>query len=529
MIQQPFRRACLIGSLAVIVTALSSLRAQPATTSTTTAPAPASASPNPILASVGNTTLQREDFTSILISVGGMKVFDEFWGYAVVVQALESAGLTITPEDIQSVKEQIASKTVFAGGPAITALDKDTKDKAIYKLLADRGIATVPQIDWYLGTYAGLKILGEKVARDQITPTPAELDSVDRNTFGDRATLVDFSLKDEKEAAEVIKSLAIDRLEVVARNHTAQRVVITKDDRNIPAEIQQEIWKNLGPGKFSDAPIKDKRSGVYHVLYVIVTEAARTPAEDEKNRAHQAFADQKAQNWRAGHLLKLKMMAIKSIRINDPILQSEFNAMLAQLRSAMAAAGGRNDAALTPATAPSAAPQSPNPIIASIRNTSLRRDDLANILLAIGGLRIFDEYWGYAVVMQNLETSGLKLTPENIQDAKDQIAAKIPLPAGGTAVSLDKVAKDQAVAKFLAERGMAHNKEVEWYLGTVAGLQLLAQKIPDPNDINTEQKLSLWRNTYLNALKLASLDKVQINDPLLQAQFKAMTDSLRKK
>jgi hypothetical protein len=343
--------------------------AQPKAGPAPTSPAatvPAATEPvplNPIIASINNAGLRRDDFTNILIAAGGLRVFDEYWGYAVVMQAVEQSGITVTKEDVQKVKDDIAKKIVVAGagattGPATTAKDltPEEKDKAIYKVLVERGIATNPQIDWYFGTYAGLQILADKVAKEQVTPTKAELEQVVAATFGEKATLIDFIVKDETEGGEVITLLqkGEEPQAVANKGHQARETTVAKEDKSIPAAFITQIFDKLKPKTCSSLPQKDTRpGGLWHVFYLERKEAARVPTDVEKAKAEEAFTDAKASNWRAQHLNKLKMLSVRSVRINDPILEAQFNGLIAQLEAQQKAAASQAAALATqPATMP---------------------------------------------------------------------------------------------------------------------------------------------------------------------------------
>jgi hypothetical protein len=326
----------------------------PATTGPVALPTTNTA-PDPIILSINGAGLKRDDMVNILLAVGGLRVMDEYWGWAVTMQAVSASGIEVKPEDIQKIKDDLVAK--IAQGQT---LSKEQKDKLIYDTLVSRGIATNPQLDWYFGTYAGLQILAERSAKEQITPTKEELAKAKAAAFGEKAIVFDFIVKDEAEGAAVIGDLNKgEKPEAVANKHRTQGLTVAKEDQGVPEIFRNEIWNDIKTaGKWSKLAKKDPRSGLFHVIYVQSFEAANaSPKPEDVKKLEDAVAEQKAAQWRTQHLMKLKRQSLASngVKINDPILLSQFNALLEQQQKAMEAQA--TQPGIAPATGPATAPK----------------------------------------------------------------------------------------------------------------------------------------------------------------------------
>ena len=362
-----------------------------------TAPATQKAALDPsLIALIGKQDLKRDAMTDILIANGGLRVFDEFWGYAVVGQALDAAGLKLKPEDLQAVKDQLTARVAVPG----TTLKKEEKDKLLLQMLAQRGIGTAAQVDWYFGTYAGLQLLAK---------------------------------------------------------HSAEAATLD--------------------------------------------------------------TDQKAAQWRAAQVTKLKRQSLRQVWINDAVLAGQFRGMIEQLRKAGADMG---DPWVNTAPASGTAVPPAEAVIAQVGGTTLRRAGMINILMSVGGLRVFDEYWGYAAVMQALQDAQLEIKQGDVQAAKDQLSAKL---APGKA--LTRKEQDKLILDSLIQNGIGTKVQSEWYLSTYVGLQLLGGADADPRGPGGEKAAAAWRADFLGKLKAQSLPNVQVNDPILGAQFEAMAKQMQ--
>jgi hypothetical protein len=298
---------------------------------------------------------------NILIASGGMRVFDEFWGFVVVNNELNDIGVKTDPARVQKLKDALITK-IAPDWKSTGDKDKDLeqKNQIITQALYKQGITTNPEIEWYFGTYAGLQILAENA--EAAVPGTIKLTEEEKNkamsvAFGKSVVVLDFICKDKSEADEVIKMFNVKGTtpeQVAQAKHPVQPLRIAKEDDTIPKVFQDEIWTNLKGAKdaYSTVAQLDQRTNMWHVLYIQATDPGKDlkdVKQADKDALLAQLEEKKQAQWRAARLEKLKQKSAATIEMRDPILKQQLEAM----RSAATQRAAQPATSAPAATAPS--------------------------------------------------------------------------------------------------------------------------------------------------------------------------------
>jgi len=309
--------------------------------------------PTPEVARINGKGIPREDFTNALIQIGGLRLLDEYWSFAVTMEACETAGIKIEKKEIGVAKDLILKRVVLEQDK-LAKLTEEEKDQVIVQVLARQGVASALQADWMIKTLAGLQALAVRNP-EQITPTADDYKTALAIEFSPKAQIRDFVFKTPAEGTTIRGLLTAGKTpdELATQGYQVRPMVLSKGDPNLPAKFKDAIFdgalkeKGFTVPMLQDVP-KDAppNSAMWHVLYIEKFEDAKkepTGADLEKFKAN--VADQKVTIWRQNHLNKLKGMS--KVEIIDPILRSQAAQIEAMRKQAA-------EAATRPTTIPAA-------------------------------------------------------------------------------------------------------------------------------------------------------------------------------
>lgn len=320
---------------AAVITAGSVVGYAQTTSTTPAASAPATrAAPTEFIAKINGRPIPRADFTDALIQIGGLRLLDEYWSFAVTMEACEAAGITLRQDvEIKAAKDLILKRVVAEADlktlNALPAKDAEAqKDTIIVQVLAKQGVASALQADWTIKTLAGLQALAVRNP-DQIIPTADEMSKAMAVAYAQKATVRDFyGLKAFEDAAKLRGLLKDGKKVEEITGYQARDITLSKGDPNLPSKFKDAVFAaGMKDGSYT-APLSEEipKEAVanaplpaWHVLVIIKAEdAQKEPVGAELEKFKAAVADQKLAMWRQQHLNKLK--SISKVEIIDPIL-----------------------------------------------------------------------------------------------------------------------------------------------------------------------------------------------------------------
>ena len=302
--------------------------AQTTTAPATTAPA-TRAAPTAEIARINGKGIPREDFTNALIQIGGLRLLDEFWAFAVTMEACETAGIVIGKKEIDAAKDLILKKVV-GDDDKLKKLTDSERDSVIVQVLARQGVASALQADWTIKTLAGLQAMAIRNP-DQIKPTDEEMKNAKAIAFAKKATVRDFVSKTSDDAMKVRGQLAAGKKIAELTDFQSRELVLSQGDPNLPTRFKDAVFgANMKEGLYTQPLVEETPKDapanaplpMWHVLVIeTIEEAKKIPEGAELEKFNAAVADQKLAMWRQAHLNKLK--SISKVEIVDPILKDQ--------------------------------------------------------------------------------------------------------------------------------------------------------------------------------------------------------------
>jgi hypothetical protein len=289
--------------------------------------------PDPVLATVDGIPIDRDKFTSLLMAIGGPRLFEQVVTFVLSQEACDKAGIQIKPEDIEAEKTKILNNLAVQY-PDVKAADRE---RLLAVILQKQGI-TIPEFQLSLQRAACLRAL----AKGKAQPTDDDVQKAWDIDNADKVQLLDIIVPDHTAAAELRKVVDVEKkspLELAQKKgYKGQEITLSK------AAPQTGDGKTLSDVAFQtkegdlSAAIglggKDGKPLELHVLYCVKTipatnktmsAADRTSLKDRMTEAYES-------RWSEAHLRKL--MAEAHIDIKDKTLSTYYQMVNAQNRAA---------------------------------------------------------------------------------------------------------------------------------------------------------------------------------------------------
>ncbi len=319
--------------------ATSHLLAQTTAPAATTAPA----TTQKVLAVINKQSIDADKFNQLLMSIGGMRLFEQVVDLVIAEQACNVAGVDVNaPEFQKNIQAELDRNLNELGNQGVP---KEQRQQALQQLLQRQNIS-LPEYQMTLRKAACLRVL----AKGKVTITDTNLAEAFEAEYGERVRGRLLSVKTMEDAAEVRKAIekeAKDPAEVANMRQIPMRSIIIPKSVNVEKNLKtlKDIAFELKERQLSAAlPQPD---GTYLLFYLDKKEPQQdVKLTDVKEKLREKLTEQGEINWANNHLAWLRRQA--DIQVNDPVLSLQY----AELIQRQKAAATQN--ATQPATAAAA-------------------------------------------------------------------------------------------------------------------------------------------------------------------------------
>jgi hypothetical protein len=300
--------------------------------------------PDPVLATVNGIPIDREKFTSLLMAIGGPRLFEQVVTFVLAQDACEKAGITIKPEDIDAEK----TKVLYNLGVQYPDVKPADRERLLAVILQKQGI-TIPEFQLSLQRAACLRAL----AKGKAEPTETDVQNAWNIDNADKVQLLDIVVPDFAAVAELRKVVEGEKkspLELAQKKHyPIQEITLSKaapqtgDGKTLADTAFQLKEGDLSP--LIGLGGKDGKPVEQHVLYCEKTISAtnKTPSAEERAALKDRMTEAFESRWSEQHLRKLE--AESHVDIKDKTLGTYYAMINAQNRAAASQAAAAADTA----------------------------------------------------------------------------------------------------------------------------------------------------------------------------------------
>jgi hypothetical protein len=296
------------------------------------------------IATINGKDINNARFYSLMMEVAGMRVFQQVFELTLVQRACSDAGVPLSGPDFENRMKDEFQRTLD-GISGANVKDSD-KPRILDEILRQRGVTPI-EFRMNLEKNAGLRAL----AQGKVSVSNEDVQDAYDAKYGERAEVVIFDLGAADSAAvgaNLRKAIEVDKKTGAEAAQAAgipapSTATISKSahGNGIEAIASTIFTTNRKEGELTASiPFNGKNLMIQVVKKHPDTRATNPKAavEAQLRKDVQAL---KETNWMNAHMAKLRNEA--NVQINDPVLSSQFEAILAAIRA-------QNTAASQPAT-----------------------------------------------------------------------------------------------------------------------------------------------------------------------------------
>lgn len=314
------------------------------------ASAPASQGAPAVFAVINGQEISSDKFNQLLVTIAGMRVFEQVLDLVVAEQACLGAGININaPEFQKNMQAELDRALADIKGPEGMVLTDTQRKAALEQYLAQRGITNV---EFQMGLRRGACL--RALAKDKVTVTDTDVDNAYKFQYGNRLVGHIFGVRTMEQASDIRKAL-VDQaksIDEVARTFGGQATVIPMDVDDKSLESLKSACKVLGEKQLSGSIAQNDKDGKVTGYLLFYLERKELPKDVKldaalKTKLRTNLQEQGERNWANNHLQFLRSKA--TIKINDPILSKQVEEAFKRMQS------NTTQSATAPATAPAPA------------------------------------------------------------------------------------------------------------------------------------------------------------------------------
>jgi parvulin-like peptidyl-prolyl isomerase len=301
---------------------------------------------DPVVARVNGKAITRSEFEKPLIQAYGLKVLLRQINLTLAKQSAEQQHIQYTQADIDA-EFQRTMKQGFGNAP------REDYPALLKQLLEKQGVSRV-EFDMVVQTNAILRKIAEPQVEAQMKEqfTDAKLKEAFNALYGETVIVRHIQCANPQEAAQILARLAAgEKFETLARTMSRNRITAPLDGELPPFSRQTVYWSGTNKGKvpqsFKDWAFSAKVGDIsdtiqadnsYHILKLErKTEPKVVKFEDEKEHLKNDLKEQAVQEGITVLRAKLTQMAHETMKIEDPILNQQFEERAAEAKKAAAA------------------------------------------------------------------------------------------------------------------------------------------------------------------------------------------------